>query len=72
MVTRSGSNAFHGSLFEFYRGNTWLARSPFDTGSAVQPYTRNQYGGTFGGPVLLPRFNGRNRTFFFLARIPKV
>jgi len=65
MVTRSGSNAFHGSLFEFYRGNTWLAKSPFDTGSAVQPYTRNQYGGTFGGPVLLPRFNGRNRTFFF-------
>jgi hypothetical protein len=65
MVTRGGSNAYHGSLFEFYRGNTWLARSPFDTGSAVQPYVRNQYGGTFGGPVRLPRFHGRNRTFFF-------
>ena len=57
MVTRSGTNAYHGSLFEFLRNDTLNARNFF----AVQRgnLKRNQFGGTLGGPVR------RNRLFFF-------
>ncbi len=64
VVTRSGANRFHGSLFEYHRGNTWEARNPFNL-RGEQPFSRNQFGGSIGGPVLLPGFNGRNRAFFF-------
>jgi hypothetical protein len=57
IITRSGSNDFHGSLFEFLRNTdlnayAWLAHTP-------SPMHRNQFGGTFGGPIR------KNKTFFF-------
>jgi len=60
-VTRSGSNAFHGSLHEFWRNqildaNDWFSDA---TGTPIQPLRRNQFGGTFGGPIK------KNKTFFF-------
>ncbi len=60
-VTRSGSNAFHGSLHEFWRNqildaNDWFSDSQ---GSPIPPLRRNQFGGTFGGPIF------KNKTFFF-------
>ncbi len=58
VVTRSGTNRFHGSLFEYYRGNAWQARDPFNT-MQQQPFRRNQFGGSVGGPLR------RNQTFFF-------
>src|SRR6201987_647648 len=58
IVTRSGTNAYHGSLWEFLRNDALDAKSFFAT--AVEPLKRNQYGGTFGGPVR------RDKTFFFL------
>jgi hypothetical protein len=64
VVTKSGTNQYHGSLFEYYRGNTFITRDPF-TFTEPAPFKRNQFGGTIGGPVKLPRYNGRNRTFFF-------
>jgi hypothetical protein len=66
VVTRSGSNDLHGTLFEFHRNAAFSARNFFD---AREPrFTRNQFGGAIGGPVLLPRlYNGRNRTFFFVS-----
>ena len=78
IVTRSGSNEFHGSLFEYLRNdkldaNDWFANR---AGQARPPERQNDFGGTFGGPLLLPRFgesgsqpwyDGRNRTFFFLS-----
>ncbi len=58
-VTRSGTNKFHGSAFEFLR-NTVLDSRPFF--SANRPsYIRNQFGGTFGGPIR------RNKAFFFVS-----
>ncbi len=58
-VTRSGTNKFHGSAFEFLR-NTVLDSRPFF--SADRPaYKRNQFGGTFGGPIR------RNKAFFFVS-----
>ncbi len=58
MVTRSGSNEFHGNLFEFLRNSGFgSAREFFST--TTSPYIRNQYGGTVGGPIK------KNKMFFF-------
>jgi len=59
LSTRSGGNGFHGEAFEFLRNNDLDARNFFAT--SVTPFQRNQYGGTFGGPI------ARNRTFFFAS-----
>src|SRR5437870_4327576 len=56
-VTKSGTNAFHGDLFEFVRNDLFNARQYFAVkGSTLK---RNQFGGTIGGPVL------KNKLFFF-------
>ncbi|HTB97955.1 MAG TPA: TonB-dependent receptor [Terracidiphilus sp.] len=58
-VTRSGTNQWHGSLFEFNR-NTDLNAIPWGS-KTPQHYRRNQFGGAFGGPVL------RDKAFFFFS-----
>jgi hypothetical protein len=65
---KSGTNEFHGALFEFLR-NDRLDANNFVSNFAGRPkskFRQNQYGSVLGGPVLLPRYNGRNRTFFFV------
>jgi hypothetical protein len=57
VITRSGTNKLHGSLFEFYR-NDKLNATPWQANSKP-PLHRNQFGATLGGPII------RNRTFFF-------
>jgi hypothetical protein len=64
VVSQGGTNQLHGNLFEYYRGTALEARDPFNTTNS-QSFERNQFGGSAGGPVLLPRYNGHNRTFFF-------
>ena len=49
IITRSGSNRFHGAAWEFLRNNAMDAKSFFP--SSVEPLHRNQFGGTFGGPM---------------------
>jgi hypothetical protein len=63
-VTKSGTNAFHGSVYEFLRNDKLDARNTF---AAVRPPFRfNQYGFAAGGPVWIPKvYRGTNRTFFF-------
>jgi hypothetical protein len=61
MVTRSGSNKFHGSVYEFFRddsldANNWFANR---NGDPIPPLRRNNYGFTIGGPII------KNKTFFF-------
>jgi hypothetical protein len=67
---RSGTNAFHGTLFEYLR-NSDLDANGFNADKAGQPiasFRRNQFGGTFGGPIWLPKlYKGRDKTFFFFA-----
>lgn len=64
VVTRSGTNALHGSIFEFYRDGRMNARSFF--ASQRDFLKRHQFGVTVGGPIVIPKlYNGRNRTFFF-------
>ena len=66
-VIKSGTNQLHGSAWEFLRNNLLDARNYFDPVGPVPPYKQNQFGGTFGGPVLLPHlYDGRGRTFFFV------
>ena len=72
IATKSGTNALHGSLYEFFRDETLNANRFFNNanpgGVALRrpPLLRHQYGGTIGGPVVLPwLYDGRNRTFFF-------
>jgi hypothetical protein len=63
---KSGTNQWHSTLFEFNRNNSFAARNFFQPG-AVARLNYNQFGGTFGGPVILPKIhNGRDRTFFFV------
>ena len=60
VILNSGSNAFHGSAFQFHRNAALDARNFFAPSSEPKPkYIRNQFGGSFGGPI------SRNHTFFF-------
>src|SRR5215467_14086745 len=65
--TKSGTNNFHGALFEFLRNDAFDAK-PFDfigTRPPKNPYRQNQYGYYLGGPIWIPKiYNGRNRLFF--------
>ena len=67
VVTKSGTNHFHGALFSYYRDQVLDARAFFlPLSSSKTPYHQNQFGGVVGGPVLLGHlYNGRNKTFFF-------
>ena len=69
IITKSGSNGYHGSLYEYFRNNKLDARDFFNTGpffskdnptaSVVPPFKQNLFGGTVGGPI------AKNRHFFF-------
>ncbi len=67
---RSGTNNLHGTLHNFLR-NSVLDSNGFNANRAGLPrrtFRRNQFGGTFGGPVQIPKlYNGKNKTFFFFA-----
>ena len=58
-VTRTGTNAFHGDLYEFFRNSALDARNPFDSPKRVAPLRRNQFGASAGGPIV------RDRSFIF-------
>jgi len=64
MVTRSGTNRFHGSLYEYYRGTVMQALDP-STRWARSPINEASHRGSLAGPLRLPHYDGRNRTFFF-------
>jgi carboxypeptidase family protein len=89
LVTRSGANQFHGTAFDYVRNeifdaNDWFTNSrPLNAQQIAQgitkqpraPLRQNDFGGTFSGPVILPRFGeggkpywkGNDRTFFFFS-----
>ncbi len=71
ILTRTGADGFHGSVFEFVRNSAFDARNFFDRRSVanpgrIPPFRRNEFGFTNGGPVILPGvYDGRNKTFYF-------
>jgi Carboxypeptidase regulatory-like domain len=60
MITRSGTNEFHGSAYEYFRNQVMDARNFFARSGSKQVYRQNQYGGSLGGPIR------RDKTFFFV------
>ncbi len=60
VISKSGTNAFHGSVFEYLRNDVLNTRGPFD-GSTLPPLRLNQFGASAGGAII------KNRTFYFLA-----
>lgn len=77
MTMKSGTNQYHGTAFEYFVNEDLNAGQPFSIsggrlggdGSKLRPRNRrNDYGGTLGGPVSIPKiYNGKDRTFFFFA-----
>jgi Carboxypeptidase regulatory-like domain len=66
VTTKSGGNAFHGSLFEFARNDKFDSKNFFALNK--EKLERNQFGGTLGGPVMIPgMYDGRNKSFFFAS-----
>lgn len=59
VLTKSGTNAFHGSAYEFFRNDIFDARNPFASTGAKPELRQNQFGGSIGGPII------KDRTFFF-------
>jgi len=74
-TSKSGTNDWHGSLYEFFGNDALNARGYFDadcvagtcTSRAKTPYRNNNFGFTFGGPVIIPKvYDGHNKTHFFV------
>jgi hypothetical protein len=68
-VLRSGFNDLHGALWEYLRNDAFDSNDFFSnlSGRSRGEYRRNQFGAAGGGPVILPKYNGRNRTFIYGA-----
>ncbi len=72
MTMKSGTNQYHGSAFDYFVNEDLNAGYPFSVspgGGKVRPTNRrNDFGGTLGGPISIPKlYNGKDRTFFFFA-----
>src|SRR6185503_20073074 len=81
LISKSGTNEYHGNLFEFFRNRALNATPFFDNaaptfiGLRKPQFNVNEFGGTIGGPLHLPRFgeggpaiiSGKDRTFFFFS-----
>jgi hypothetical protein len=76
IATRSGTNDYHGELFEFLRNEVFDARNFFERTTEPAPFKRNQFGFNLGGPLNLLHFGeggptfgykGQNKTFFFFS-----
>jgi hypothetical protein len=71
IITKSGTNKLHGSAFEFVRNRVFNAANYFsyvNGKKTVDPLKRNQFGGTFGGPIVIPHlYDGRDKSFFFFG-----
>jgi len=66
VVSKSGTNQYHGTVWEFLRNSDMDARGYFN--AALPPLRENQFGASGGGPLSIPKlYNGKNRTFFYAA-----
>lgn len=68
ITTKSGTDRWHGSAYEFFRNEFMNTKGYFDVGNKAPLYRRNDFGGTIGGPVEIPHvYSGRGKTFFFFS-----
>jgi hypothetical protein len=74
LVTKSGTNTYHGSGWDYLRNNVLDARNPFtdftnNLPSAPATFRQNEFGAAFGGPIRIPHiYNGTNKTYFYVLR----
>jgi hypothetical protein len=69
-VSKSGTNQYHGSAYEFLRNNDFDANNFFNNAAGIPNsiYKQNDFGATVGGPVWIPKvFHGKDNTFFFFS-----
>ena len=67
LVSKTGTNALRGTAFGFFRNDAWDARNFFDDKTSPAPeLDQKQFGFVVGGPVMVPGYDGRNRTFFLV------
>jgi hypothetical protein len=71
-TTKTGTNSVHGEAYEYLRNKVLNANNFFNNAAipvtAVPPFTQNQFGGNFGGPVVIPGlYNGKDKMFFFVT-----
>ena len=69
-TTRSGANAWHGSLYDYFRNEAFDANNWFldQAGQPKEKERQNDFGGTLGGPIIIPGlYNGKDKTFFFFS-----
>jgi hypothetical protein len=69
VVMKSGTNKFRGTLYEFYRDEKLSANDFFlnKAGRERAPLDYNRFGASLGGPIVLPGYNGKDKSFFFLS-----
>jgi len=70
LITRSGTNRFSGNLFEYHRNTALNSNNFFNKSNGTEllrpKFIQNQFGGSIGGPVMIPKiFNGKDKLFFF-------
>jgi hypothetical protein len=67
LSTKSGTNSVHGEVYEYLRNKVLNANYDYinSTSVATPPWTQNQFGANAGGPLVLPGYNGRNKSFWF-------
>jgi hypothetical protein len=68
ITTKSGTDRWRGSAYEFFRNEFLNAKGYFDVGSRAPLYRRNDFGGTIGGPIQIPHvYDGKGRSYFFFS-----
>lgn len=68
VTTKSGTDNYHGGLYEFLRNEMFNAKGYFDVTKGAPLYRRNDFGGTIGGPLSIPHlYDGKGKTYFFFS-----
>ena len=68
MATKAGTNTLDGAAWEYLRNTDFDAANYFSAPHAVTAFHQNQFGGTVGGPIVIPHlYSGRDKTFFFVG-----
>jgi len=73
VTTKSGGDSYHGELYEFLRNEDFNAKGYFDIGKSAPLYRRNDFGGTIGGPLSIPKlYNAKGKTHFFFSEEARI
>jgi hypothetical protein len=68
VTTKSGTDTYHGGVYEFFRNEDLNSKGYFDIGKSAPLYRRNDFGGTIGGPLSIPHlYDARGKTHFFFS-----